>query len=210
MIKKTTRAGSNRPLHTILITAILVAAMAGILILKASWTPGSSSAGTLLAGRQKSSPRSSGPEASGVLPDGASVFDDQYPGIANLDADLLRALRRAAEAADDAGVEFRVNSGWRSPEYQERLLSEAVATYGSKSEAARWVATATTSPHVAGKAADIGGPSAAAWLAVHGSTYGLCQIYRNEPWHFELRRAATKDGCPSMYRDPRSDPRMAR
>ena len=31
-------------------------------------------------------------EADGVLPDGAIVFDDQYPGVANLDLDLLEAL----------------------------------------------------------------------------------------------------------------------
>jgi hypothetical protein len=31
-------------------------------------------------------------EADGALPDGVTVFDDQYPGVANLDPDLLQTL----------------------------------------------------------------------------------------------------------------------
>jgi D-alanyl-D-alanine carboxypeptidase len=31
-------------------------------------------------------------EADGALPDGVTVFDHQYPGVANLDPDLLQAL----------------------------------------------------------------------------------------------------------------------
>jgi zinc D-Ala-D-Ala carboxypeptidase len=145
-------------------------------------------------------------EADGALPDGATVFDDQLPGVANLDADLLIALRQAASDAADNGVEFIVDSGWRSAAYQERLLEEAVAKYGS--EAARWVATPETSSHVSGDAVDIGPSSAAEWLSEHGAAYGLCQIYANEPWHYELRPEATDQGCPAMYADPTHDPRM--
>ena len=47
-----------------------------------------------------------------------------------------------------------------------------------------------------------------AWLSEHGAAYGLCQIYRNEPWHFELRPRAIESGCPPMYPDPTHDPRM--
>ncbi|MFG3103318.1 M15 family metallopeptidase [Streptomyces sp. NPDC048182] len=142
------------------------------------------------------------------MPDGATVFDDAVPAVARLDPDLLDALRRAAKAAADDHVTFRVNSGWRSPAYQDQLLREAVATYGSAAEAARWVATADTSPHVAGDAVDLGGSGATAWLARHGAAYGLCRIYRNEPWHFELRPGAADAGCPAMYADPTRDPRM--
>jgi zinc D-Ala-D-Ala carboxypeptidase len=147
-------------------------------------------------------------EAEGALPEGVTVFDDEYPGVANLDRDLLRSLRRAATDAAHAGVRFYVNSGWRSPAYQNRLLREAVSKYGSKEAAARWVATADTSPHVSGDAVDIGSSDATAWLSEHGVGYGLCQIYRNEPWHYELRREAVKHGCPGMYADPAHDPRM--
>ncbi|MEJ2857555.1 M15 family metallopeptidase [Saccharothrix sp. CCNWLY140-2] len=137
-----------------------------------------------------------------------TVFDD-YPGVTNLDPDLLRALRRAASDAAEDGVKFFVNSGWRSREYQKGLLREAVARYGSEEEAARWVATPDTSPHVAGHAIDVGF-EARAWLAEHGARYGLCQIFANEPWHYELRPEAVTDGCPPLYADPSQDPRMRR
>jgi hypothetical protein len=147
-------------------------------------------------------------EADGAVPDGTTVFDDEIPGVANLNPALLGALRRAATDAADDGVEFSVNSGWRSPEYEEQLLHEAVSKYGSESEAARWVATPNTSAHVSGDAVDIGPFDATAWLSVHGAKYGLCQIYSNEPWHFELRPEANDHGCPPMYADPTHDPKM--
>ena len=148
-------------------------------------------------------------EADGALPDGVAVFD-RYPGVANLDPNLLRALREAATDAADDGIDVYVNSGWRSPEYQHRLLREAVSEYGSEEEAARWVATADTSPHVSGDAVDIGPADATAWLSEHGAGYGLCQVYRNEPWHYELRPEAINHRCPPMYADPTHDPRMQR
>jgi zinc D-Ala-D-Ala carboxypeptidase len=147
-------------------------------------------------------------EADGAVPDGTTVFDDELPGVANLDPALLGALRRAATNAADDEVEFFVDSGWRSPEYQNQLLREAISEYGSEEDAARWVATADTSPHVSGDAVDIGHSDATAWLSEHGAEYGLCQIYRNEPWHYELRPEASEHGCPPMYADPTHDPRM--
>jgi hypothetical protein len=147
-------------------------------------------------------------QAGGAVPDGTTVFDDETPGVANLDSDLLGALRQAATDAADDGVEFFVDSGWRSREYQEQLLQEAIARYGSRAEAARWVATPNTSAHVSGDAVDIGPSGAAVWLSEHGARYGLCRIYGNEPWHYELRPAAIDHGCPPMYADPTHDPRM--
>ena len=147
-------------------------------------------------------------EADGAVPDGTTVFDDEIPAMANLDPALLRALRQAATDAADDGVEFFVDSGWRSPAYQEQLLHEAVSEYGSEEEAARWVATPNTSAHVSGDAVDIGPFDATAWLSEHGAKYELCQIYSNEPWHYELRPEAIDHGCPPMYADPTHDPRM--
>jgi D-alanyl-D-alanine carboxypeptidase len=132
------------------------------------------------------------------------------PGVANLDPDLLVALRQAATDAAGDGVEFVVDSGRRSPEHQQQLLNEAVSKYGSVEEAARWVATPGTSAHVSGDAVDIGPSDATAWLSDHGHEYGLCQIYSNEPWHYELRPEAIDHGCPPMYADPTHDPRMQR
>ena len=101
-----------------------------------------------------------------------------------------------------------VVSGWRSWEHQEQLLRQAVVEYGSEEEAARWVATPETSAHVSGDAVDIEPSEGTAWLSAHGAEYGLCQIYRNEPWHYELRPEASDHGCPPMYADPGHDPRM--
>jgi zinc D-Ala-D-Ala carboxypeptidase len=147
-------------------------------------------------------------EVESAVPDGATIFDDESPGVANLDPDLLGALRQAATDAPDDGVEFVVDSGWRSPEYQSQLLREAISKYGSEAEAARWVATPETSAHVSGDAVDIGPSDATAWLSARGAEYGLCQIYGNEPWHYELRPEAIDHGCPPMYADPTHDPRM--
>ncbi|MER6602797.1 M15 family metallopeptidase [Streptomyces parvus] len=209
----------------------LVAVLAAIVValghplLKTSPTPSSDSAATpgqdssplLPAPSLSDRPPSHAPhresrgaldETDGVVPDGATVLDDAVPAVANLDAELLDGLRQAARDAADDGVTFTVNSGWRSAAYQEELLRKAVAQYGSEAEAARWVATATTSPHVSGDAVDIGPDRATEWLSEHGSAYGLCRIYRNEPWHFELRTDAADRGCPRMYADPTQDPRM--
>jgi D-alanyl-D-alanine carboxypeptidase len=147
-------------------------------------------------------------EADGAVPGGTSVFDDEIPGVAKLDPALLGALRRAATDAAHDGVEFFVDSGWRSPAYQSQLFREAVSKYGSEEEAARWVAPPNTSAHVSGDAVDIGPSDATAWLSEHGAEYGLCQIYSNEPWHYELRPEAIDRGCPPMYADPTHDPRM--
>ncbi len=135
------------------------------------------------------------------------MFDDGVSGVANLEPALLAALRQAATDAAHDGVEFFVDSGWRSPEYQEHLLQQAILKYGSEEEAARWVATPNTSAHVSGEAVDIGRSDATAWLSEHGAAYGLCQIYSNEPWHYERRPEAVDNECPPMYADPTHDPR---
>ncbi len=196
------RAGARRASRLVLGgLAVVVAAFVGTLGLPSvsSSTP---SFGDVLRGDDQ------GPlgEADGVLTDGASVFDDETPAVANLDPSLLEALRRAANDAAEDGVEFEVNSGWRSPDYQEQLLHEAVSEYGSEEEAARWVATPETSAHVSGDAVDVGPFRASEWLSDHGSAYGLCQVYGNEPWHYELRPEAVDSGCPPAYADAAHDP----
>jgi zinc D-Ala-D-Ala carboxypeptidase len=147
-------------------------------------------------------------QADGLLPARATAFDDEYPGVANMDPLLLEALRKAATDAAQDGVVLRVTSGWRSAELQNYLFREAVAEYGSEEEAARWVATPDKSLHVSGDAVDIAPVKARKWLSKHGADYGLCQIYRNEPWHFELRPEAIDGRCPRMYANPTQDPRM--
>ena len=69
-------------------------------------------------------------EADGAVPDGTTVFDDEIPGVARLNPALPSALRQAAADARNDGVELYVTSGWRSPQYQNQLLREAVSEYG--------------------------------------------------------------------------------
>ena len=153
----------------------------------------------------------SGTAADGEIPAGerVTVHYTDLPAIANLDPELLAAVQSAAaDAAAEGEGEFLVTSGWRSPDYQQRLLDDAVRVYGSEAEAARWVARPETSRHVSGDAIDIGPFDATYWLSLHGAAYGLCQIYANEPWHFELRPEAVTEGCPEPYLDPTYDPRL--
>lgn len=135
--------------------------------------------------------------AGGDIPDGAATLDDDLPAITNLDADLAAAVREAAADAADDGIDFWVTSGWRSPAYQQQLLDDAVREYGSLEAARERVSTPELSEHVSGKAIDIGPTEGAYWLIQHGTEYGLCQVYSNEIWHFEL---LTEPGgaCPAL------------
>ncbi|MEV6410496.1 M15 family metallopeptidase [Kribbella sp. NPDC051718] len=137
-----------------------------------------------------------GPE-DGVLPDNASPFDTSLPGVANLNPDLLKAIQDAAKAAEKAGIELHLTTGWRSKEYQEELLEKAIKRYGSRKKASEYVATPEESHHVTGGAVDVGPTDADDWLNRKGARFGLCQTLANEIWHFEL--ATTPGGtCPPM------------
>lgn len=146
-------------------------------------------------------------EWDGVIGDAIAV-DAARPAVQNLSADLRAALELAASDAEVDGITMLVQSGWRSGEYQEQLLRDAVADYGSLEEAAKWVATPTTSAHVRGEAVDVGPTDAYYWMAQYGADYGLCQVYANEPWHYELTGVDEDGFCPVPYEDPTQDPRL--
>jgi zinc D-Ala-D-Ala carboxypeptidase len=194
----------------LLVVVAAIAAALGYQLPASQSSPAASPSGVLRTEHRglRSEHRGALGEAGGAVPDGVTVFDDEYPAVANLDPALLGALRQAATDAAGDGVQFVVDSGWRSPAYQEQLLREAVSKYGSEEEAARWVLTPNTSAHVSGDAVDIGPDEATEWLSEHGAEWGLCQIYSNEPWHYELRPEAIDHGCPTMYADPTQDPRI--
>ena len=131
--------------------------------------------------------------------DGAVVtpFDVQDPAVGRLDPELLSAIQNAATAAAADGISLTITSGWRSPEFQQRLLNQAVQTYGSLAAARQYVQTPEMSKHVVGEAVDVGGAGADQWLIAHGSRFGLCRIYANELWHFELA-ADAQGNCPAL------------
>lgn len=126
-----------------------------------------------------------------------SPYDVQNPAVGNLDPQLLAAVQHAADAAGAAGITMTITSGWRSPEFQQQLLDDAVATYGSVAAALQYVQTPQRSRHVQGRAVDIGGAGADQWLIAHGAPFGLCQIYANELWHFELATDIAGN-CPPL------------
>jgi zinc D-Ala-D-Ala carboxypeptidase len=135
----------------------------------------------------------------GGLPDGQrlSPFDLSSPAVNRLDPALLDAIERAADRADAEGVTIGLTSGWRSPEFQQQLFDDAVARYGSADIASQYVASPQVSKHVVGKAVDVGPANADDWLIRNGGAFGLCQIYANEIWHFEL--ASDHGGaCPPL------------
>jgi zinc D-Ala-D-Ala carboxypeptidase len=135
----------------------------------------------------------------GWLPDGTTLspFDVSNPIVGQLDPALLKAIQDAGGKASAEGIDIRINSGWRSKGFQQRLFDDGVRTYGSLEKAKEFVASPDTSNHVKGKAVDIAPVEADKWLIRNGPQFGLCQIYANEIWHFEL--AVDDQGrCPPL------------
>jgi len=126
-----------------------------------------------------------------------SPWDVANPAVGNLDPRLLGAVQQAATTAAVQGVTMTITSGWRSPEFQQQLLDDAVLTYGSVAAARQYVQTPERSHHVLGQAVDIGPTAGDQWLIANGARFGLCQIYANELWHFELATDAAGN-CPPL------------
>jgi D-alanyl-D-alanine carboxypeptidase len=135
----------------------------------------------------------------GWIPDGQALrpFDVSNPALAQLDPRLLTAIQDAAKAAASEGVDLRITSGWRSAGFQQRLFDDAVRQYASMDIARQFVAAPDVSKHVVGQAVDVAPIDADKWLIRNGTRFGLCQIYANELWHFEL--AVDQQGnCPPL------------
>ncbi|ANP74558.1 M15 family metallopeptidase [Cryobacterium arcticum] len=179
---------------TILSLVLVGALAAGGAVLAALPRDGASASGVL----RSADPHVMG-AADGLIEEGEAVspFADDLPAIANLDPDLRAAMQNAARDAIADDIDFVVTSGWRSAAYQQSLLDAAVIEYGSLEAAGQFVLSPEQSRHVTGEAVDIGRTDADSWLSQHGADYGLCQIYANEMWHFEL---ATEPGgdCPEQ------------
>lgn len=135
----------------------------------------------------------------GSIADGQMIspFDDANPIVGLLDPLLRKAIQDAATAAGADGVGVMLTSGWRSRGFQQRLFDEAVGTYGSVDVASKFVASPEVSNHVLGKAVDVGPTAADDWMIRNGPRFGLCQIYANEIWHFELAFDA-QGNCPPL------------
>jgi zinc D-Ala-D-Ala carboxypeptidase len=135
----------------------------------------------------------------GFIADGKRIspFNVNDPAISQLDPLLRKAIQEAARQAKAEGVVLEITSGWRSKGFQQRLFDDAVRTYGNASAAAQYVASPEASKHVLGEAVDVGPVAADNWLIRNGAQFGLCQIYANEIWHFELVADAA-GRCPPL------------
>ncbi|WP_433715571.1 M15 family metallopeptidase [Nocardia sp. CA-084685] len=124
----------------------------------------------------------------------------QASGTEGLEPMLAAAYTQAENQAHAEGVALYINSGYRTPAEQQALWDEGVRTYGSPDQARRWVLPPNESTHVQGRAIDVGPRAGAQWLEANGNRWGLCRIYQNEWWHFEL---ATGPGgaCPALRAD---------
>ena len=133
---------------------------------------------------------------------GAAANEPTPPSAAptGLDPELARRFGVAQELAAADGVSLTLTSGWRSAEYQQELLDDAVEKYGSLQEARRWVLPPELSAHVQGTAIDVGPTDGALWLEAHGFELGLCRTYANELWHFEMLAGGAAQ-CPELHSD---------
>ncbi len=160
-------------------------------------------------------PAAGGPPGSDALPtapattaaqpddEPADTAADTAADVDGLVPDLAARVRKAVALAHADGVELHVTSGRRSAAEQQRLVDEAVETHGSEEEAHRWVLPPERSAHVQGRAVDLGPAAGARWVAERSVELGLCRVYANETWHFEL----LPDGasrCPGLLPDSSS------
>lgn len=120
---------------------------------------------------------------------GGATRPDSFTGM---QPDFSSALGQLfASAPPEIKNSLLVSSGYRSPERQAQLWSDALNKYGSASEARKWVAPPGNSQHNKGNAADLKYASAAAreWAHANAGAYGLAFPLSNEPWHIELSTA---------------------
>lgn len=120
---------------------------------------------------------------------GGATRSDSFTGM---DSRFSSALSNMFASAPPAiRSELRVFSGYRSPQRQKELWSQAVAKYGSAEAARKWVAPPGRSQHNHGRAADLRylSPEARSWVRENAPAHGLDFPLANEPWHVELAGA---------------------
>ena len=113
-----------------------------------------------------------------------------------------KAFLAAQAAAKQAGIPFILNSGYRSPAYQQRIFDCWVKALGSAQAARQYALPPSQSAHVAGYAMDIAPPQGAAWLESTNGKFGLCRRYVDETWHFEYQPYYKTQGCPALLPHP--------
>ena len=122
----------------------------------------------------------------GTAPAQAAPGTGSAAGTEGLDPLLAAAYTLAENQAHRDGVPLSITSGYRTWAEQERMWQDAIVQYGSPDAARHWVLPPAESTHVTGRAIDVGPQIGADWLHANGNRWGLCRLYENEWWHFEL------------------------
>lgn len=115
------------------------------------------------------------------------------PTAVEVELRTARAFLAMRTAATEAGVDLRLESGFRTVEQQRALFRRW--RNGSGNKAAR----PGQSNHQSGRALDIvtSAPGALAWLEANAAAFGFKRTVASEPWHWEcvdvpIARALTK------------------
>jgi hypothetical protein len=104
------------------------------------------------------------------------------PTAVEVEIRTARAFLAMRAAAADAGVELRLESGFRTIEQQRALYKAWRNRRGNKA------AVPGRSNHQSGRALDIAvmsEPGALEWLKTHAASFGFSRTVKSEPWHWE-------------------------
>jgi hypothetical protein len=119
------------------------------------------------------------------------------PSAVEVELGTARAFLAMRMAATAAGVDLRLESGFRTAAQQRALYKAWRKGRGNKA------APPGRSNHQSGRALDIAvsAPGALAWLETNAASYGFARTVVNEPWHWEyvdapIARGATKPLSP--------------
>jgi hypothetical protein len=121
------------------------------------------------------------------------------PTEVEVEINTARAFLAMREAAATAGVDLRIESGFRTVEQQRALFLAWRAGHGNKA------ARPGQSNHQSGRALDIAvhAPGALAWLETNASSFRFARTVANEPWHWEYEDAPVARGAAKrVWRKP--------
>lgn len=116
------------------------------------------------------------------------------PDAVEVEVRTAQAFLAMRAAAEDAGIELRLESGFRTVDEQRELYRAWRKGQGHKA------ARPGRSNHQSGRALDIAVlsvPDALPWLQEHAASFGFKRTVRSEPWHWEyidvpIARGATR------------------
>ncbi|HLL21103.1 MAG TPA: D-alanyl-D-alanine carboxypeptidase family protein [Kofleriaceae bacterium] len=118
-------------------------------------------------------------------------------GWAEVEVQTAKAFKRMARAAEQAGVELSIRSGFRSHDRQQMLYRAFKEGWGNKA------ARPGFSNHESGRALDIYmTDKVGAWMRRHARRFGFKQTVRGEPWHWEYTPPRATARASSKRRRP--------